>query len=47
MSKALLNLLVSVSWATAGYSSAMSEGEDVAVMLRITVDCARLMSHLG
>lgn len=47
MSEALLNLLVSVSWVIAGCSSAMTDGQDVGVLLRNTVDSARLMSHLG
>lgn len=47
MSEALLNLLVTIRWVNVGCSSAMSEGQDVGVLLRNTVNSVRLMPHLG
>lgn len=47
MSEALLNLLVTVRWVNVGCSSATSEGQDVGVLLRNTVNSVRLMLHLG
>lgn len=47
MSEALLNLLVTVRWVNVGCSSATSEGQDVGVLLRNTVNSVRLMCHLG